>query len=74
MDIEQIMLYAVAALVGLGAIWGGVKAVVALTPSTKDDEAIAKVAPHVDKVFDLAETVADRDLDGDGDVGGRPAA
>ncbi|MDC1295534.1 hypothetical protein N8077_04295 [Myxococcota bacterium] len=52
---EEVIFWAGIVVVALTGIWAVVKKVVAATPTTSDDEAIAKAAPYVDTVLDVAE-------------------
>ena len=69
---EEIATWAAPIFVVILSIWGVVK--LAGTKSEKVGDFVEKADPFVDAAADVAEKVLEKDLDGDGDVGGRPAS
>jgi len=56
MEVEQIKTYIITFLIILGALTGIARAIVALTPTSKDDIALGKISKHLNiiaKVFGL---------------------
>ena len=63
---EEIMLYGGIVVVTLAGVWTLVKRIVALTPTLKDDEAIAKAEPFVDTALELGGKLTGKDVPSEG--------